>query len=417
MVNRIFYTILFTVFYFFGLAMEKLIFASSSMIDTFIAPQVSQSAAEKVRSRSLVGLLLANFFNLIIGAVALSLFYPFTAAGREITAFCFFATVLGLVLALLLVRYTRRHDVATHLLVFSIYIPIVLGAGCTGGIDGPVVFLLVWLPIVAGFLFNWQLGLGWLAMALLTAVGFFLLPSFGLQVTSLVPAANMAALRFTVLAISLAGIGGFIIVYTLINHHVLNEIAGERRKYERLANFDALTSLPNRMNFHRKLAVAIEQARHGREKVGLLVMDLNKFKSINDTYGHSVGDELLNHMASRLSDSVRGTDFVARLSGDEFVVIMEHIVKPEDVTNKAKSLIDIIEQPYGLSIGRLTLSVSVGGAVYPDQETDEAALFSRADLAMFYAKQQSLGFYMDVLPPQGESYLSQIKAANMRESA
>lgn len=170
------------------------------------------------------------------------------------------------------------------------------------------------------------------------------------------------------------------------------------------------------MNFHRKLTAAIEQAKHAEDKVGLLVMDLNEFKSINDSYGHSVGDELLGHMANRLLERVRGTDFVARLSGDEFVVIMEHVVKPEDVANKAKSLIDIIEQPYALSIGRLTLGVSVGGAVYPDQEEDGAALFSRADLAMFYAKQRRLGFYMDVLPSQGEDYLIQIKAAHRSQS-
>lgn len=397
--------------------MDKLISVSSSIIDAFIAPQLLQSDAQKVRSRSLVGLLLTNFFNLVVVAFALSLFYPFTAAGREITTIVCCATLSSLVLALVLVRYTRRHEFATHLLIFSIYVPIVLGACFTGGISGPFIFLLVWLPMVAGFLFNWRLGLGWLAMALLTAVGFFLVPNFGLQLNSLVPAANMATLRFTVLAISLVGIGGFIMVYTLINHHVLNEIAGERRKYERLANFDTLTLLPNRMHFHRKLEVAIVQAKRSEEKVGLLVMDLNEFKSINDTYGHSVGDELLSHMASRLFDRVRGTDFVARLSGDEFVVIMEHVNKPEDAANKAKSLIDIIEQPYALSIGRLTLSVSVGGAIYPDQELDEAALFSRADLAMFYAKQQRLGFYMDVLPSQSEDYLGQIKATHKQESA
>ncbi len=397
--------------------MDKLVTTFGSVLDAFIAPRVAQSDIQKVRSRSLVGFLLANSFNTVVIFIGLSLFYPFTTAGKQLTTLTMSVTGLSLIVALLLVRYTRRHDVAAHLLIVSIYIPIVLGACVTGGMSGPVVFLLVWLPIVAGFLFNWQMGLGWLAIAVLTAVGFYMVADSDLQLESVVPAANMVPLRFTLLATSLIGIGGLIIGYTLINRHVVDEITGERRKYERLANFDALTSLPNRMHFHRTLARTIEQAKRAEDRVGLLVMDLNKFKSINDTYGHSVGDELLHHMASRLMERVRGTDFVARLSGDEFVVIMEHVAKPQDVANKARSLIKIVEQPYGLSVGTLELRVSVGGAVYPDQEVDEAALFSRADLAMFYAKQHCLGFYMDMLPPQGEGYLRQLKAATSRQSA
>ncbi|MGI9287988.1 MAG: diguanylate cyclase domain-containing protein [Pseudomonadales bacterium] len=397
--------------------MDKLVSLFSGVLDAFIAPQYLESGADKVRSRALVGLLLANLFNLFFIALALRLFYPFTADGRQVAALACLTTVVSLVLALLLVRYTRWHGIATHLLILSVYVPIVLAACFTGGINSPVTPVLVWMPIVAGFLFNWKLGLVWLSVALLTAVGFFAAPRVGIDLISVVPAANVATLRFAMLIFSLVGIGGFIIVYTLINYHVVSELSGERREYERLANFDALTSLPNRMNFHNKLELAIQQAKRAQDKVGLLVMDLNKFKSINDTYGHSVGDELLHHMASRLIEHVRGTDFVARLSGDEFVVIMEHVSQPEDVATKAKSLINVIEQPYGLSVGRVKLGVSIGGAVYPDQEVEETALFSRADLAMFYAKKRRLGFYMDVLPANGEDYITQLKSTVARNSA
>ncbi len=397
--------------------MDTLVSVFSSVLDFFIASHVTQSDTRKTRSRSLVGLLLANVFNLVFIALGLGLFYPFTAAGWHVAVVAFYAALFSLALALLLVRHTQRHDVATHLLILSIYVPILLAICFTGGMNGPGVFLLVWLPIVAILSFNWRLGLAWLVVAVLTTAAFFVMPHFGLHIVSVVPPANVEILRFAMLTISLVGVGAFITFYTLINHNLVKEIADERRKYKRLANYDALTSLPNRMNFYSKLEQAIEQAKQADEKVGLLVMDLNKFKSINDTYGHSVGDELLHHMASRLIDRVRGTDFVARLSGDEFVVIMENVTAPEDVANKAKSLINVIEQPYGLSIGMLKLSVSVGGAVYPDQEMGGGALFSRADLAMFYAKQRRLGFYMDVLPPQGEDYLKQLTAPSTPQSA
>ncbi len=397
--------------------MDKLVSVFCSVLDFFIAPHVTSSDVQKTRSRSLVGLLLGNVFNLVFIALGLGLFYPFTAEGWHVAVAAFYTALFSLALALLLVRHTHHHNVATHLLILSIYCPILLAICFTGGMSGPGVFLLVWLPIVAIFSFNWRLGLAWMAVAVLTTVAFFAMPYFGLRMVSVVPPANVDILRFALLTISLVGIGAFITVYTLINHNLVEEIADERRKYKRLANFDSLTSLPNRMNFHSKLEQAIKQAKQAGQKIGLLVMDLNKFKSINDTYGHSVGDELLHHMASRLIERVRGTDFVARLSGDEFIVIMENVSEPEDVANKAKFLINIIEQPYSLSTGMLKLSVSVGGAVYPEQEMEGGALFSRADLAMFYAKQRRLGFYMDMLPPHGQSYLKQIAVSKTAQSA
>lgn len=397
--------------------MDKLVTLFSSVLDAFIAPQYLASSADKVQSRALVGLLLASVFNFFVVAFGMGLFYPFTAAGKQVGALACLTTIAGLTLALLLVRYTRWRYAATHLLILSVYFPIVLAAGLTGGIDSPVAPVLVWMPVIAGFLFNWKLGLSWLAVAVLTAVGLFLAPRFGIELVSVVPASNLAKLHFAMLIFNLIGIGAFIIVYSLINYHVVNELSGQRREYERLANYDVLTSLPNRMNFHTQLELAIQQAQRDGEKVGLLVMDLNKFKSINDTYGHSVGDELLHHMARRLIEHVRDSDFVARLSGDEFVVIMENVSRPDDVSAKAQSLIEIVEQPYALSVGRVKLGVSIGGAVYPDQEVEEAALFSRADLAMFYAKKHRLGFYMDVLPSNDEDYITQIKSLSARQSA
>lgn len=397
--------------------MDKLAAIFSSVLDAFIAPECLDSGAEKVRPRSLVGLLLANLFNLLFIAFALSIFYPFTAAGRQVAALACFATVISLVLALFLVRFTQRHQAATHLLIISIYVPIVLVGASTGGIASPVVPLLVWLPVVAGFLFNWELGLGWLSVAVLTAVGFFVAPGLGFEMNSVVPPANMPALQFAMLIFGLIGVGGFIIAYTLANMHAVREITDQRLKYERLANYDGLTSLPNRMNFSKKLKAAIDLARRAEQRVGLLVMDLNKFKSVNDTYGHSVGDELLHHMARRLIERVRGSDFVARLGGDEFVVIMERVADPNDVASKAKSLINIIEQPYMLTVGKVELGVSVGCAVYPDHEVDEAALFSRADLAMFYAKQRHLGYYMDTTPSQTAEFLKQLNESSERETA
>ncbi len=156
----------------------------------------------------------------------------------------------------------------------------------------------------------------------------------------------------------------------------------------RLAHYDALTNLPNRTLFQARLEQALVQAkRHGR-KVGVLYFDLDNFKLINNTMGHSAGDMLLQMIAGNLKTCVREEDTVARLGGDEFVVILTDIRSPRDVFDVSRKIQAAMQEPLPLEGREVSVTFSVGGSLYPDDGRDAETLLKQADIALHRAKQE-----------------------------
>jgi diguanylate cyclase (GGDEF)-like protein len=154
-----------------------------------------------------------------------------------------------------------------------------------------------------------------------------------------------------------------------------------------LAQHDPLTHLPNRALFGDRLTQALERAKRTRTKVGLFFMDLDHFKSINDSLGHPVGDGVLVQVVSRLAERIRKSDTMARISGDEFMVIAEGGRRSEDFLELARQLRAGLEQPFVVAGHEIYVTLSGGIAVYPDDADAAAALICNADLAMYEAKQ------------------------------
>jgi diguanylate cyclase (GGDEF)-like protein/PAS domain S-box-containing protein len=155
----------------------------------------------------------------------------------------------------------------------------------------------------------------------------------------------------------------------------------------RQANFDALTGLANRSLLQDRLDQALTHARRTRSRVGVLFLDLDGFKWINDTLGHDTGDELLVEVARRLTFCVREQDTVARLGGDEFTIIVHDLVAPEDLNAIADKVVGVLRDPFSLAGIQHRMSGSVGITVYPDDGEDVQTLFRNADIAMYKAKQ------------------------------
>ncbi|WPC66392.1 diguanylate cyclase [Rhodoferax ferrireducens] len=154
-----------------------------------------------------------------------------------------------------------------------------------------------------------------------------------------------------------------------------------------LAFYDPLTGLPNRRLLQDRLHQAMSQARRERGRVALLFLDLDKFKPVNDAFGHQAGDELLQAVAQRLQACVRESDTVARLGGDEFVLLLPSIEAAQDAMAVAEKIHQAFGRPFALSAGRnATMSFSTGIAVYPEHASDEKALMRHADEAMYQAK-------------------------------
>lgn len=167
----------------------------------------------------------------------------------------------------------------------------------------------------------------------------------------------------------------------------------EHARMRRLAYHDDLTGLPNRALFTELVHQAIVQANDTRGLLALMFIDLDQFKSINDTLGHSCGDKLLVAVAERLSRAVRSSDVVARLSGDEFAILISHLDRLSVASSLAKQLVNTIDQPFHIDGHRITTHISVGISFYPKDGQSFEGLISRADAAMYRAKAAGGGEY------------------------
>ncbi len=166
------------------------------------------------------------------------------------------------------------------------------------------------------------------------------------------------------------------------------------RQFERhLAYHDALTGLPNRLLFYDRLRQAMAQAKRHRQLAALLFLDLDGFKRINDTLGHSVGDLLLQSVAGRLCDCLRETDTVARLGGDEFTVILNDMTQAQGAATVAQKILNVLSNPYLLKGHELVITTSIGISLYPSDGTDVESLVRSADTAMYRAKEQGKNTY------------------------
>ena len=172
-----------------------------------------------------------------------------------------------------------------------------------------------------------------------------------------------------------------------MNEQLEAKVAERTAELHALAMSDTLTGLPNRRALMHTLPQALKRAVRLRRSCAVLFLDLDGFKRINDSYGHEEGDELLLQVGARIVASVRKTDMVARLAGDEFVIILEMLPTPDDAEATARKILPQLRLPFALSHNVVTVGASIGVAVFmPDDAIDMAALLARADQAMYQAK-------------------------------
>jgi diguanylate cyclase (GGDEF)-like protein len=171
-------------------------------------------------------------------------------------------------------------------------------------------------------------------------------------------------------------------------------LLGYQRRTERQALHDGLTGLPNRILLHDRTGQAIRQADRELVPAALALIDLDRFKEVNDTLGHHYGDQLLIQVGQRLQGALRAVDTVARLGGDEFAVLLPKIATTKGAVKVANKLQAALEQPFLLEGLALDVEASIGLALYPDHGTDPEDLLQHADIAMYVAKQTHAGFVL-----------------------
>lgn len=171
----------------------------------------------------------------------------------------------------------------------------------------------------------------------------------------------------------------------------------EKRKllklFQHLSSFDYLTNLSNRVHFEEVLKKSIERAKRNNKILALLYLDIDKFKSVNDKYGHHVGDKLLIHVAESLTNCIREGDTVSRIGGDEFTIILEDIMDLTQVKQVAKRILKATHQPFQIDQNQFSVDLSIGIALFPNHGKTPTDLIQNADNAMYFVKSKHVGGY------------------------
>ena len=200
------------------------------------------------------------------------------------------------------------------------------------------------------------------------------------------PAPYQQTLLLVKIGLAVMILGGLFVAAAFSErNHVETELS-------KLANHDPLTGLPNRTYFQDFVNHSLSRAQRQKQQLYLLFIDLDRFKKINDSQGHEVGDAVLKIVARRLDNLLRADDFVARLGGDEFAVLYSHPTINKAASNLARKIIKIISEPFVIADRSYSVGASIGISVYPDDTDDANTLLRQADLAMYQAKSKQSGF-------------------------
>jgi diguanylate cyclase (GGDEF)-like protein len=194
----------------------------------------------------------------------------------------------------------------------------------------------------------------------------------------------------TTLRQRIAELGVRLVELAKANESLKRELTQRKQAEEKLARhayYDNLTDLPNRRLFRSHLRQALTLARRNQRSLAVLFVDLDHFKTINDSWGHAVGDRLLQGAAKWLKSCLRASDVVARLGGDEFIILLPEIAQVEDATTVAKKLLSALRKPFRVEGREIFTSASIGISLYPDDGDDAEILMKKADQAMYCVKQ------------------------------
>lgn len=190
----------------------------------------------------------------------------------------------------------------------------------------------------------------------------------------------------------------------------------ERKRYEEMiryqAFYDSLTGLPNRLLLKERMDLGISHAKNTRQKMAIMYLDLDRFKLINDTLGHDIGDKLLKEIANRLKKCVRSDDTVTRLGGDEFVILLSRIIREEDVAKIANKILHAIRETIIIDTHELYLTSSIGIAIYPDGGEDYETLVTNADVAMYRAKEKGKNNFQFYTPALNDKAVERLALEN-----
>jgi len=182
----------------------------------------------------------------------------------------------------------------------------------------------------------------------------------------------------------------------------ITERKRDEESIRQMAYRDALTGLPNRLLFNDRLNLALAHARRHDQRLVVMLLDLDRFKDINDNLGHRMGDQLLHEVGTRLMGALRQSDTIARMGGDEFMLLLPEITRLEDAYKIAQKILNAFQDPFTVGGQEVNVTTSIGVAIYPTNGTDADTLVKNADIAMYRAKERGRNNYQCYSPAMNQ---------------
>lgn len=359
------------------------------MLDYFLPPSMRSNPSDLLRGYVIVGLIISNIALSVVvlfGLIYLLELEENTLTGVTLDALC----LAGYLITLLLLRTTQNYFLCATFLIMTLSCVIFYAVQITGGYFGsPILQLTSQLPVWAFLLLGLRSGFFWLLITVAGCVACYFSAIMNVGYVQLLQSQELIdAMYISLQFILLVMIGGALTIYETINGRLTWQLNEERNKFEHKASHDHLTGIPNRFEFFRRLKSEIEDAGEREHKVGVVYIDLDGFKPINDLLGHHMGDEALMAVAARLQKILRLSDTTARLGGDEFALILPGIHVPIDIDMIMPKVLATIKEPIQVNGVDIVVKASCGVAIFPDHSEDHSALCRYADMAMYQAKKQ-----------------------------
>ncbi len=346
---------------------------------------------EHYRQRILVMISACWMLLVLVTTVFFPLFIDMRPEGALVANLLFFVMATLVTACMLVLRTTGNRTLAVNVMLTLGFLALAGSCFVLGGARSPTYPLMLLAPALASIVGSTAMAIGWSVCTLLFWIVLLWAQRGGTEFLQVIVPANYAAVSTLALTGSAVAIVSIIVIYAEMNKSLRESLSVSNKELVHLSSHDQLTMLPNRRHYEEQIPLALQRGADRSNMVGMLMIDLNGFKQINDSYGHGAGDKLLTTVAERIRDNLRDTDLVARLGGDEFIVVLEDMKSPEQITRIAHKLSQAIEQPISVRQQTLDFSASIGVSIFPVDGRQQHELEEKADKAMYLAKERGIG--------------------------
>ena len=338
------------------------------------------------RDRLLVQVLFSLLLNVIALLAIFHLVIPTTGDGRLLGSYLLSGVLAMVISVRLLFMLTGARDLCANILLAALGSLLFASSFYLGGVLAPTVIFMLVLPVLAATLMKRRWAYMWTCLVIGAWLTLVILEFRGYSMAALTFEANIAIVQTIALMGTLLIIIGVLMSYLVSNKRLHQSMELSAKHLDHLASHDELTSIPNRRSFFEEAERTLLRAQRQGTVFGLLVIDLNDFKQINDNHGHAVGDEILRNMASRMRAGFRQSDFIARLGGDEFAVLLGTVDHRSGIEQAIERFLQVPCDGVKADGANLAYDCAIGGALYPAQGDTILALYEAADANMYAAK-------------------------------